>query len=54
MNETIGELVEKLIRLKKYKEIYYPEDNIINAACNVLEQLPSDKDVYEWIKENHK
>jgi hypothetical protein len=51
---TFGKLIDDLDRLKKYKEIYYPEDNIINAACNVLEQFPVNKDVYEWIKENHK
>jgi hypothetical protein len=54
MKYNIGKLIEDLIRLKKYKEIYYPEDNIINLACNVLERLPRDKDVYEWIEENRK
>lgn len=43
----IGELVEGLIRLKKDKKIYYPEDKLINSACNILEQLPKEQDVYE-------
>jgi hypothetical protein len=51
---TIGTLVEKLILLKKYKEIYYPEDNIINAACNILDRLPSEMDVQDWINQNNK
>lgn len=50
----IGEVVEGLIQLKKDKEIYYPEDKIINAACNILERLPRESSVYDWIKENAK
>jgi hypothetical protein len=54
MNETIGELIERLIRLKKYYEIYYPDDNTINAACNILEKLPSSEKVSDWLKNNTK
>ena len=50
----IGEIVESLIQLKRDKDIYYPNDNAINLACNILERLPREKDVYEWIKENSK
>ena len=50
----IGEVVESLIQLKRDKDIYYPNDNAINLACNILERLPREKDVYEWIKENSK
>jgi hypothetical protein len=50
----IGEIVEGLIQLKRDKDIYYPNDNVINLACNILERLPREKDVYEWIKENSK
>jgi hypothetical protein len=48
---SIGEVVEGLIQLKKDKDIYYPNDQIINAACNILEKLPREMNVYEWIKE---
>ena len=50
----IGEIVEDLIQLKRDKDIYYPDDNAINLACNILERLPREKDVHEWIKENSK
>jgi hypothetical protein len=54
MNETIGELVEKLIQIKGDYDIYYPDDNIINAACNILERLPASEKVSSWIKNNTK
>ena len=47
----IGEIVEGLIQLKRDKDIYYPDDTSINLACNILERLPREKDVHEWIKE---
>jgi hypothetical protein len=52
MNETIGELVEGLIRLKDDYNIYYPEDNLINLACNIIEQLPREADVQDWIQQH--
>jgi hypothetical protein len=51
---TIGALVEKLILLKKYKDIYYPEDEIINLACNIIDRLPRDMNVYDWLEKNTK
>jgi hypothetical protein len=50
----IGEVVESLIQLKRDMDIYYPDDTSINLACNILERLPREKDVHEWIKENSK
>jgi hypothetical protein len=50
MNETIGELVERLIQLKKDYDIYYPDDNIINVACNILDQLPREMIISDWIQ----
>lgn len=50
----IGEVIESLIQLKRDKDIYYPDDTSINLACNILERLPREKDVHEWIKENSK
>jgi hypothetical protein len=52
MNETIGELIERLIRIKRDYDIYYPDDNIINVACNILERLPREENVYEWIEQH--
>jgi len=51
-NMTIGEIVEGLIKLKKDKDIYYPDDEIINSACNILEKLPRQMSIYDWLKEN--
>lgn len=37
---NLGELVEHLIQLKKTYKIYYPDDNYINLACNIIESMP--------------
>ena len=51
----IGELVEDLIRLKKSYGINYPDDNIINLACNIIEKLPDQQmTVDEWLDKNGK
>ena len=48
----IGSLVEELIQLKKNYNIAYPDDNIINLACNIIEHLPNqDMTVSEWLGE---
>jgi hypothetical protein len=44
---TVGELVEELITIKRKYNIGYPDDNIINDACNILDKLPRSKTVYE-------
>lgn len=49
---TIGELIEELICHKRKYEVYYPDDEPINKACNVLERLPYDMDVDEWIEQH--
>lgn len=54
MNNTIGELIERLIQLKNSYDIYYPDDNAINAACNILERLPRTENVSDWIQNNNK
>ena len=51
---TIGEVVEELIQIKKDNNIRYPYDEAINNACNILDKLPSQMNVYEWIKANEK
>lgn len=51
---TIGKVVEELIYIKKSKDIRYPYDEAINNACNILDKLPREKNVYEWLKENEK
>lgn len=38
---TLGALVENLIWLKKDYDIRYPDDNIINLACNIIEKMPN-------------
>lgn len=50
----IGEVVEELIQIKKDYDIRYPYDEAINNACNILDRLPREKSVYEWIQENNK
>lgn len=52
-NMTIGEVIEELIYTKKEKEIYYPYDKAINNACNILERLPRNQTVEEWLKNNN-
>lgn len=51
---TIGEVVEELIQIKNHNDIRYPYDEAINSACNILDRLPRQMNVYEWIKENEK
>ena len=53
---TVGTLIEELIYLKKKYDIYYPDDNYINSACNVLEKMPQDIEITELLKrlENNK
>lgn len=46
---TIGALVEDLIELKRRYEISHPDDNVINDACNILDKLPAQDNVAEWI-----
>lgn len=51
----IGELVEDLIQLKKDYKIFYPDDNIINLACNILENMPDQQmTVAEWLERNRR
>ena len=50
---TIGEIVEKLIIIKKEFNIDYPYDIPINNACNILNRLPKDSDVLDWIIKNN-
>ena len=53
---TVGALIDELIYLKKKYDIYYPDDNYINSACNVLERMPQDIEIIELLKslENNK
>ena len=53
---TVGALIDELIYLKKKYDIYYPDDNYINLACNVLERMPQDIEIIELLKslENNK
>ena len=51
---TVGTLIEKLIYYKRKYEIYYPDDEAINKACNVLERLPYDIDVDDWIDQQRR
>lgn len=53
---TVGALIEELIYMKKKYDIYYPDDNYINSACNVLERMPQDIEITELLKrlENNK
>lgn len=49
----IGSLIEELISLKDNYDIRYPDDNIINIACNILENFPNQQmTVKEWIEQN--
>lgn len=51
----IGELVEDLIQLKKDYKIFYPDDNIVNLACNILENMPDQQmTVAEWLEQNRR
>ena len=51
----IGKLVEELIRLKDDYEINYPDDNIVNLACNIIEKLPDQQmTVAKWLEQNRK
>ena len=52
----IRDLIEQLIYLKSKYEIYYPDSECVNLACNVLEKMPQDITVYDLldkIKENN-
>ena len=53
---TVGALIDELIYLKKKYDIYYPDDNYINLACNALERMPQDIEIIELLKslENNK
>lgn len=51
---TIGAVVEELIQIKKDKNIYYPYDEAINNACNILSKLPRGEKVEDWLKNNTK
>lgn len=46
----IGTLIEELICIKKKYDIYYPDDNYINLACNILEKIPQQLEVNELIE----
>lgn len=48
---SVRELIDQLIYFKRKYEIYYPDDNVINLACNVLERLPQDVQVSELLCE---
>lgn len=51
----IGRLVEDLIQLKRDYNISYPDDNIINLACNIIEKLPDQQmTISEWLDKNRK
>lgn len=51
----IGTLVEDLIRLKDDYKINYPDDEIINLACNIIEKLPDQQmTISEWLDKNRK
>lgn len=47
----IGELTRSLNCLKDDYKIEYPDSNYINLACNILDKLPSQMTVAEWITE---
>ena len=47
---TVSKLIEDLIYIKKKYDIYYPEDDCINSACNVLEKMPQDIEITELLK----
>lgn len=44
---TTGELIEKIIYIKRKYDICYPDDNAINLACNVLETFSQSSDIYD-------
>jgi len=49
----LGELVDYLNQLKNNYGIYYPDDNVINLACNIIENLPDQQiTVSEWLEQN--
>ena len=47
---TVGALIEELIYLKKKYDIYYPDDNYINLACNVLERMPQQLEIGQLLE----
>ena len=47
---TVRALIEELIYMKKKYEIYYPDDNYINLACNILEKMTQDIEITELLK----
>lgn len=46
---TVGTLIEELIYMKTKYGICYPDDNYINFACNVLERMPQQLDIWELL-----
>jgi hypothetical protein len=47
---TVGTLIEELIYMKKKYDIFYPDDNYINLACNVLEKMPQQLEVGQLLE----
>lgn len=47
----VRELTDQLIWFKKKYEIYYPDDNVINAACNIIDRLPQELELSELLSQ---
>jgi hypothetical protein len=50
----IGEVIEYLIYIKSKYNVSFPDDNAINDACNVLNRLPRQQEVSDWLVSHEK